>query len=82
MSVQKRNSTALPGRRHLVAPDFYQKHNCRLLLGIAVVVLVYLAAGLWFRPIVSGDALNGMVSLLNHLNGSVWNISYSLSADR
>ncbi|MHB8206945.1 hypothetical protein [Mucilaginibacter sp.] len=53
----------------------------KLVVAIAAICFVYLFAGLWFRPIVSSDAINGMISLLNHLNGSPWNVSYSLSGN-
>lgn len=53
----------------------------RLIVAIAVVCVFYLVAGLIYKPIVCNDAINGMLSLHNYLNGGGWNKYFQLSAD-
>ncbi|MES2426249.1 MAG: hypothetical protein V4560_04720 [Bacteroidota bacterium] len=52
-----------------------------LIGGIIIISLVYLFLGLIFRPIVCNDAINGMLSLHNHLQGTGWNKVLILSSN-
>ncbi len=44
-----------------------------LIIGIVIICCCYFIIGLFFKPIVCNDAVYGMVTLRNHLNGSDWN---------
>lgn len=51
------------------------------IIGIVILSLFYLTISLVYKPIVSNDAVNGMLSLNNYLNGDQWNKTLSLSKD-
>jgi len=51
------------------------------IIGIVILSLFYLTISLIYKPIVSNDAVNGMLSLNNYLNGDQWNKTLSLSKD-
>lgn len=52
-----------------------------LVICIITLCLLYLFIGLIYKPIICSDAINGMISLHNYINGAEWNKTLSLSAD-
>ncbi len=49
--------------------------------GIIMLCLFYFVIGLIYSPVIYADAIHGMLSLHNYLNGSDWNKILSLSKD-
>jgi len=51
----------------------------KLRIVLSLVCLAYFIISLIYRPIVGNDALQGMLSLHNYLNGEAWNKVLTLS---